>query len=90
LNSLKELGIEYDEIHFGKPYGDIYIDDKAFNTFDLSLFQQIGFYDSENSLISYNCNHHILKHYRLHNPHHLLLFGKIVLSAKRRRNIKML
>jgi dTDP-glucose pyrophosphorylase len=56
LTNLKELGIEYDEIHFGKPYGDIYIDDKAFNTFDLSLFQQIGFYDSENSLISFNCN----------------------------------
>ncbi len=45
LESLRQLGIEYDEIHFGKPYGDIYIDDKAFNTYDEALFRKLGFYD---------------------------------------------
>lgn len=45
LNSLQQLGIEYDEIHFGKPYGDLYIDDRCFNTYDESLFAKIGFYD---------------------------------------------
>lgn len=45
LESLRELGIEFDEIHFGKPYGDIYIDDKAFNAHDESLFRKLGFYD---------------------------------------------
>lgn len=45
LEKLKELGIEYDEIHFGKPYGDIYIDDKGFNSYDINLMEKIGFYD---------------------------------------------
>ena len=50
LESLKKLNIYYDEIHFGKPYGDLYIDDKAFNCYDLSLYSQMGFYDFENRL----------------------------------------
>lgn len=29
LNWLKKYAVEYDEIYFGKPYGDIYIDDHA-------------------------------------------------------------
>lgn len=29
LKWLEEEGVEYDEIHFGKPYADIYIDDNA-------------------------------------------------------------
>lgn len=45
LEKLKELGIEYDEIYFGKPYGDIYIDDKGFNPYDINLMEKIGFYD---------------------------------------------
>jgi hypothetical protein len=49
LDSLDELHINYDEIHFGKPYGDLYIDDKAFNCFDISLYNQMGFYDFENT-----------------------------------------
>ena len=28
---LAEWGVKYDELHFGKPAGDIYIDDKAVN-----------------------------------------------------------
>lgn len=52
LETLKELDIPYDEIHFGKPYADIYIDDKSFNTFDISLPQQLGFYHYDNNLLS--------------------------------------
>jgi len=52
LDSLDELKIQYDEIHFGKPYGDIYIDDKAFNCYDLSFYSQMGFYEFESSLTS--------------------------------------
>lgn len=45
LRSLETLGIAYDEIHFGKPYGDLYIDDKAFNAYDESLFHKLGFHE---------------------------------------------
>lgn len=40
LNKLEELDIPYNEIIFGKPIADIYIDDKAINPFinDLSYF----------------------------------------------------
>lgn len=41
---LNEHNIPFDEIILGKPFGDIYIDDKAYNPFDHSLFSQIGFY----------------------------------------------
>ena len=34
LNTLERFEIPYDEIYFGKPYADIYIDDLAFNAFD--------------------------------------------------------
>ena len=36
LNWLEKHGFEYDEIHFGKPWGQIYIDDNAlrFNSWD--------------------------------------------------------
>jgi capsule biosynthesis phosphatase len=47
LDNLNDLNVYYDEIHFGKPYGDIYIDDKAFNCYDLSLYSQMGFYNYE-------------------------------------------
>lgn len=40
LESLEMLGIEYDEIIFGKPIADIYIDDRAMNPYitDISYF----------------------------------------------------
>jgi capsule biosynthesis phosphatase len=40
LESLDALGIEYDEIIFGKPIADIYIDDRAINPYitDISYF----------------------------------------------------
>jgi hypothetical protein len=36
------LYIPYDEIYFGKPNADLYIDDKAFNPY-VRLFESIGF-----------------------------------------------
>jgi len=59
LETLRELDIPYDEIHFGKPYADLYIDDKSFNTFDISLTRQLGFYSYDNTLLSnVNVNKH--------------------------------
>lgn len=46
LDTLEKMNIEYDEIIFGKPYGDIYIDDKAYNCFDEKILTKMGFYDS--------------------------------------------
>lgn len=37
-------GIEYDEIVFMKPYGDVYIDDKAFNPYDNDFYHKLGIY----------------------------------------------
>lgn len=34
LEWLKNNGIEYDEIYFGKPFADVYIDDNAFKFID--------------------------------------------------------
>jgi dTDP-glucose 4,6-dehydratase len=31
---LNRFGVKYDELHFGKPSADIYIDDKAMNVVD--------------------------------------------------------
>ena len=46
LNTLKEFNIPYDEIYFGKPYADCYIDDLAINP-KKSLEKQLGFYKTE-------------------------------------------
>lgn len=40
---LEKNGIKYTELIFGKPYADIYIDDKAINAFD-DLNKKAGFY----------------------------------------------
>jgi len=56
LETLKKFDIPYDELYFGKPWGDIYIDDKAFNTFDLNLSEQIGFFDRMISIHDYQAN----------------------------------
>ncbi|CAF4416538.1 unnamed protein product, partial [Adineta steineri] len=39
-----KFGIPYDEIIFGKPVGDIYIDDRAINPWDPSAAKGMGFY----------------------------------------------
>ena len=37
---LEEWGVSYDEMHFGKPGADVYVDDKALNTLDWSSLEE--------------------------------------------------
>jgi capsule biosynthesis phosphatase len=46
FDTLEKYNIPYDEIYFGKPYADFYIDDKAINAFS-ELDKEIGFYNSK-------------------------------------------
>lgn len=48
IDTLERLNIDYDELIFGKPIADIYIDDRAINPYinDISYFGL--FYDTEN------------------------------------------
>jgi capsule biosynthesis phosphatase len=43
FDTLDKFNIPYDEIYFGKPYADVYIDDLAVNCFD-NLEKKLGFY----------------------------------------------
>jgi len=43
FETLEKLGIEYDEIYFGKPSANFYIDDKAVNAYS-DLHKETGFY----------------------------------------------
>ena len=50
FQTLEKFNIYYDEIIFGKPIADIYIDDRAFNPYfnDISMF---GFFNQEKEII---------------------------------------
>ena len=43
FDTLEKFNIPYDEIYFGKPYADFYIDDLAVNCYD-NLEKNLGFY----------------------------------------------
>ena len=43
FDTLSKFDIPFDEIYFGKPYADIYIDDLALNCFD-NLEKELGYY----------------------------------------------
>ena len=43
FETLEKFDIPYDEIYFGKPYADIYIDDLGLNCFD-DMEKELGFY----------------------------------------------
>jgi len=45
FDTLEKFNIPYDEIYFGKPYADFYIDDLAINCFD-DIEKEIGFYNN--------------------------------------------
>lgn len=45
FDTLTKFDIPYDEIYFGKPYADFYIDDLAINTFD-DLEKELGYYQN--------------------------------------------
>lgn len=46
FDTLEQFNIPFDEIYFGKPYADIYIDDLAINCFD-ELEKELGFYNNK-------------------------------------------
>ncbi len=46
FQTLDNFNIPYDEIYFGKPYADIYIDDLALNCFD-DLEKEFGYYNNK-------------------------------------------
>ena len=43
FNTLEKFNIIFDEIYFGKPYADVYIDDLAVNCFD-DIEKYLGYY----------------------------------------------
>jgi capsule biosynthesis phosphatase len=53
FESLDKFNIPYDEIHFGKPYANFYIDDLAVNA-NSSLDKAIGIYDTNTPSRSFN------------------------------------
>jgi capsule biosynthesis phosphatase len=46
MDTLTKFGIPYDEIYFGKPYADAYIDDLAVNHQSVDLEKYLGWYSS--------------------------------------------
>ena len=46
FDTLEKFSIPYDEIYFGKPYADFYIDDLAISSYE-NLEKELGFYKSE-------------------------------------------
>ena len=46
FETLDDFNIPYDELHFGKPYADFYIDDLALNCFD-DLEKEMGYYNNK-------------------------------------------
>ena len=53
IETLEKFGIQYDELNFGKPHADFYIDDLGVNCFD-SLDKRTGFFQTQNSPRSFN------------------------------------
>lgn len=45
FSTLEKYDIPYDEIYFGKPYADFYIDDLAVNCFD-NIEKELGYYNN--------------------------------------------
>jgi capsule biosynthesis phosphatase len=56
FETLDKLNIPYDEIYFGKPYADFYIDDLAINCFD-DLEKELGYYNNKIEPRDFNIIH---------------------------------
>lgn len=54
LGTLRLFGIPYDEIYFGKPFADVYIDDLAFNPYANDIEKQLGFYNVDKGTRFFN------------------------------------
>jgi len=59
LDQLEKLGIPYDDIQFGKPWADFYIDDLAINC-SINLEKQLGYYNTSIKSRAFN-------HVEIHN-----------------------
>jgi capsule biosynthesis phosphatase len=53
FDTLEKFNIPFDEIYFGKPYADYYIDDSAINAFS-NLEKELGFYNTKVECRSFN------------------------------------
>ena len=53
MEQIVKIGIPYDEIHFGKPYANFYIDDLAVNA-NSSLDKAVGIYNTNTPPRSFN------------------------------------
>jgi capsule biosynthesis phosphatase len=56
FDTLEKFNIPYDELVFGKPLGDIYIDDRAYNPYDERLYKLIGEYELINDEVENKIN----------------------------------
>jgi aminoglycoside phosphotransferase len=57
LSKLEEFEIPYDEIYFGKPWADLYVDDRAWNQYTNPAFSQFMFNHSLNKMhLPKNCS----------------------------------
>ena len=57
FETLHKFNIPYDEIYFGKPYADFYIDDLALNCFD-DLEKELGYYNTKIEPRDFHTIHH--------------------------------
>lgn len=53
FDTLYKFGIPFDEIYFGKPYADFYIDDKAISSYS-DIEKELGFYQNSIEPRSFN------------------------------------
>lgn len=53
INTLKKYDIPYDELHFGKPYANFYIDDLAVNPY-VSMEKSVGIFNARTNPRSFN------------------------------------
>ena len=53
FDTLDKFDVPYDEIYFGKPYADVYIDDLALNCFD-DMEKGLGYYMDHIDTRSFN------------------------------------
>ena len=53
METLERFGIPFDELHFGKPHADFYVDDLAVNAFS-PLDKELGFYKTQSEARSFN------------------------------------
>ena len=61
IDTLKKFDIPYNELHFGKPYANYYIDDLAINAFN-DIQKELGFYiEQTNSIKERDFNHILYK-----------------------------